>query len=57
MQRIGGNSMIKNPRFQIRDTPEELEKLDAAIKKLGYKDRADWYRDCKRKAIKEAGKI
>jgi metal-responsive CopG/Arc/MetJ family transcriptional regulator len=43
-----------NNRFQVRDTEKELKKLDEAIKKLGYKDRADWYRDMKRKAIKEA---
>ena len=48
--------MIKNPRFQVRDTEEELEKLDEAIKKLGYKDRADWYRDMKRKTIQESQK-
>ncbi|MBV4423303.1 hypothetical protein [Clostridium tyrobutyricum] len=48
--------MIKNPRFQVRDTEEELEKLDEAIKKLGYKDRADWYRDMKRKTIQESRK-
>lgn len=46
--------MIKNPRFQIRDTEEELKKLDDAIKTLGYKDRGDWYRDMKRKAIELA---
>ena len=48
--------MIKNPRFQVRDTEEELEKLDEAIKKLGYKVRADWYRDMKRKTIQESKK-
>ncbi|AND86352.1 hypothetical protein GTH52_15230 (plasmid) [Clostridium tyrobutyricum] len=48
--------MIKNPRFQVRDTEEELKKLDEAIKKLGYKDRADWYRDMKRKTIQESQK-
>lgn len=46
--------MAANPRFQVRDTQEELEKLDEAIKKLGYKDKADWYRDMKRKTIQEA---
>ena len=46
--------MVKNPRFQVSDTVEELEKLDKAIRKLGYKDRADWYRDCKRQAIRQA---
>jgi hypothetical protein len=43
-----------NNRFQVRDTEEELKKLDEAIKKLGYKDKADWYRDMKRKAIEKA---
>ena len=43
--------MAKDTRFQVRDTAEELEKLDKAIRKLGYKDRADWYRDMKRKTI------
>ena len=45
---------MKNPRFQVRDTEEELRKLDEAIKKLGYKDRADWYRDMKRQATQKA---
>lgn len=45
-------SSLQNPRFQVRDTEEELKKLDEAIGKLGYKDRADWYRDMKRKTIK-----
>ncbi len=43
-----------NIRFQVRDTQEELEKLDKAIKALGYKDRADWYRDMKRQVIRQA---
>jgi metal-responsive CopG/Arc/MetJ family transcriptional regulator len=34
--------------FIVRETIDELEKLDKAIRKLGYKDRADWYRDMKR---------
>ena len=46
--------MPKSPRFQVRDTEEELKKLDESIKKLNYKDRADWYRDMKRKAIEKA---
>ena len=46
--------MTPNPRFQVRDTEEELRRLDKAIKKLNYKDRADWYRDMKRKAIEKA---
>ena len=48
--------MTKDTRIQVRDTTEELEKLDKAIKALGYKDRADWYRDCKRQAIRQAEK-
>ncbi|MFA5305923.1 MAG: hypothetical protein WC365_00590 [Candidatus Babeliales bacterium] len=46
-----------NNRFQVRDTEEELKKLDEAITKLGYKDRADWYRDAKRDTMKKAQKI
>lgn len=46
--------MAKN--FIVRETEEELKKLDEALKKLGYKDRADWYRDMKRRTIKEAEK-
>ncbi len=49
-----GNKMATDTRFQVRDTQEELEKLDKAIRKLGYKDRADWYRDCKRQVIRQA---
>jgi metal-responsive CopG/Arc/MetJ family transcriptional regulator len=45
-----------NNRFQVRDTEEELKKLDEALKKLGYKDRADWYREMKREAIRKAQK-
>ena len=52
--RRGGNIMATDTRFQVRDTAEELEKLDKAIRKLGYKDRTDWYRDMKRKTIREA---
>jgi metal-responsive CopG/Arc/MetJ family transcriptional regulator len=48
--------MKDNPRFQVRDTAEELKKLDEAIKALGYKDRADWYRDMKRQTIAKAKK-
>ncbi|MBU3173383.1 hypothetical protein [Clostridium estertheticum] len=46
--------MADNSRFQVRDTEEELKKLDESFKKLGYKDRADWYRDMKRKTIELA---
>lgn len=49
--------MIKNPRFQVRDTEDELKKLDEAIKKLGYKDRADWYREMKRNTIRQADSV
>lgn len=48
--------MADEGRFQTRDTKEELAKLDAAIKILGYKDRADWYRDMKKQAIRAAAK-
>lgn len=51
---LGVGEMAENVRFQVRDTNEELEKLDKAIRKLGYKDRADWYRDMKRQAIRQA---
>jgi metal-responsive CopG/Arc/MetJ family transcriptional regulator len=43
----------RGARFQVWDTEEQLEKLDKAIKALGYKDRADWYRDMKRQAIRQ----
>lgn len=46
--------MPENTRFQVRDDKDEIEKLEKAIKKLGYKNKGDWYRDMKRKAIKEA---
>jgi len=46
--------MPKNTRFQVRDTEEELQKLDEALKKLNYKDRSDWYRDMKRKILEKA---
>jgi len=46
--------MTQNTRFQVRDTEEELRKLDKAIQGLGYKDRADWYRDMKRQTIFKA---
>ncbi|WP_156946305.1 hypothetical protein [Clostridium akagii] len=43
--------MVSNNRFQVRDTEENLKKLDEAIKILGFKDRADWYREMKRRTI------
>lgn len=52
-----------NNRFQVRQTPEELEELDNALIILGYKkpngtaNRADWFRDMKRDALKEAKKM
>lgn len=49
--------MATNTHFIVRETPEELKKLDEAIKQLNYKDRADWYRDMKRQAIAKANKI
>ena len=41
----------KNPRFTVRDTQEQLEKLKEAITAQGYKDFADWYRNMKRCTI------
>lgn len=52
----GGTIMATDTRFQVRDTAEELDKLDKAIRKLGYKDRADWYRDMKRQTIRQVEK-
>jgi len=43
--------MAINPRFSVRDSEEELRRLDESIKLLGYKDRADWFRDMKRKTF------
>lgn len=43
-----------NPRFSVRDTEPELKKLEKAIKILGYKDKADWYRDMKRLTIERS---
>ncbi|MDD4615334.1 MAG: AP2 domain-containing protein [Caldisericia bacterium] len=54
LNKRGEGIMATDTRFQVRDTQEELEKLDKAIRKLGYKDRADWYRDCKRQVIRQA---
>lgn len=47
--------MLENTRFQVRDSKEELELLEEAIKKLGYSSKGDWYREKKRETIKEAG--
>lgn len=35
-------------RFMVRETEEELIKLDKALRKLGYFNRSDWYREKKR---------
>ena len=48
-------SKEENTRFQVRDSKEELELLERSIKKLGYSSKGDWYREMKRKTIKEAG--
>lgn len=50
---------MSNIRFQVRDTTDELEKLDVALIKLGYvksgeADRAGWYREMKRLAIQKS---
>lgn len=41
-------------KFSVRESVQELERLDKALKILGYRNRADWYREMKRKTIKEA---
>jgi hypothetical protein len=46
--------MAEQAKFQVRETQEEMKKLDAALKVLGYKDRADWYREIKRKTLELA---
>lgn len=43
-------------RFIVRESKEELEKLDKALKIMGYSSRADWYREKKREIIREAEK-
>lgn len=48
--------MAVNPRFQVRDTEEELQKLDKALKILNYSDRSAWYKEMKRQTIIEAEK-
>jgi adenylate cyclase len=50
MPRMDGLTLLQ----KLQETEEELKKLDEAIRILGYKDRADWYRDMKRKAIAES---
>jgi hypothetical protein len=44
----------KNIFFLTRETAEGLNELDAAALTLGYKDRADWYRNMKRQTIAKA---
>lgn len=48
--------MVKNPRFQVRDSEDELKRLEDAIKILGFKDKAAWYNEMKWRAILEAEK-
>jgi hypothetical protein len=45
---------IRIPHKSPEDKRKYEEELDKAIHKLGYKDRADWYRDCKRQVIRQA---
>ena len=47
---------MSESRLNIRETKEELEKLDKALKIMGYSSRADWYREKKREIIREAEK-
>lgn len=49
--------MAENKRFQVRDSEEELKKLKEAVKKLGFKDTADWYRSVKRETIQKANRV
>lgn len=46
--------MSEQSRFVVRETKEELEKLDKALKTLGYFNRSDWYREKKRELIEKA---
>ena len=43
-------------RFIVRETKEELEKLDKALKTLGYFNRSDWYREKKRELLESRRK-
>ncbi len=50
---------MTNPRFQIRQSEEELEELDKALIAAGYTkngkpDRAGWFREVRRNLIKES---
>lgn len=46
--------MSEQARFVVRETKKELEKLDSALKTLGYFNRSDWYREKKRELIEKA---
>lgn len=48
---------MDNSRFQVRATEKELKELDEAIQLLGFKDRADWYREMKRKTLQKASTV
>ena len=45
---------MSETKFSVRESVQELKKLDKALKILGYRNRADWYRELKRKTIREA---
>jgi len=44
---------IRIPHGTKEEKRKHEEELDKAIRELGYKDRADWYRDMKRQAIRQ----
>jgi metal-responsive CopG/Arc/MetJ family transcriptional regulator len=46
--------MSDQSRFIVRETKGELEKLDRALKTLGYFNRSDWYREKKRELLEKA---
>lgn len=39
--------------LKFRETEKGLQELDEALKFLGYRNRADWYSEQKRKIMKE----
>lgn len=39
--------------FKARETQENLDELQKVVIALGYKDKSDWYREMKRKTIRE----
>jgi len=47
---------IRIPHKTLEEKRKHEEELDKTIKALGYKDRADWYRDMKRQAIRQVDK-